>query len=78
MSILKYLIFFVFSFLILSIPISDTPLFFHLHKPLKPYIAVVFNKVQIESRKKVRAGKEMILESLPEKIRPKDLKAGLD
>ncbi|RLA65264.1 MAG: hypothetical protein DRQ88_02985 [Epsilonproteobacteria bacterium] len=59
MTIIKYSLFFVFSFLILSIPISGNPVFYHLHKPLKPYIKVIFNKVEKESKEKIKEGKEL-------------------
>ena len=61
MTILKYSIFFIFSFLILSIPISNNPLFFHLYKPLRPYIEVMFNEAGEKSKEKIKAGREYLL-----------------
>ena len=68
MTIFKYSLFFIFSFLILSIPISREPIFFHLHKPLKPYIKILFNEVGEKSKE----GKDYLLN---DKILKK---AGLD
>lgn len=61
MTVIKYSIFFVFSFLILSIPVSQEPLFIHLYKPLKPYIKVIFNEVEEKSKDKIKEGKEFLI-----------------
>ena len=53
----------MFSFLILSIPVSREPLFIHLYKPLKPYIKVIFNQVDEKSKDKIKEGKEFLLKN---------------
>jgi len=59
MIFLKYFILFTISFLILSIPISRKPLFFHLHKNLNPFTETLFDMVEKESKEKIKKGKEM-------------------
>lgn len=68
MSIIKYSLYFVISFLILSIPISDREVFYHLHRPLRPYIEIIFNKVENKSKEKIEEGKKLGVKYLRDSV----------
>ena len=77
MRYLKYFIFFLIIFLILCIPISDKPLFYHAYKAFEPMTKQLFTFVKTEGEKKLDEGKkvgtEYLRDNIPEKIQKMDI-----
>jgi len=73
MLYLKYFIFFLISFLIFCIPISDRPLFNHAYDTLSPITKKLFAYIKKEGVQKLEEGKKVgakyIIDSVPEKIK---------
>jgi hypothetical protein len=77
MLYLKYFIFFLLSFLVLCIPISDKPLFFHAYDTFSPFTKQLFTFVKKEGEEKLDEGKKVgakyIMDTVPEKIKKMDI-----
>lgn len=73
MLYLKYFVFFVISFLIFCIPISNRPLFNYAYDSLAPITQKLFTFIKNEGSKKLEEGEKVgtkyILDKVPEKIK---------
>ncbi len=77
MRYLKYFIFFLLIFLILCIPISDKPLFYHAYEAFEPLTKQLFTFVKKEGEKKLDEGKkvstEYLMDNVQDKIKKMDI-----
>jgi hypothetical protein len=55
----KFSIYFILSFLILSVPISDRPIFFYLYEKVSPYSQTFFNSLKKEAAEGIKQGKQI-------------------
>ena len=77
MLYLKYFIFFLVSFIVFCIPISDKPLFYYAYNTFAPITKQLFTFVKNEGEQKLdegkKVGKEFIMDTVPEKIKKMDI-----
>ena len=77
-SIFKYLISFAASFIILSIPVQDKPLFDHFSKIFEPYTKSIFSSIKYETKvgfeKSKELGKKYIVDMMEDNVKKRVLK----
>ncbi|MDC1173752.1 hypothetical protein OAT67_00020 [Bacteriovoracaceae bacterium] len=59
MFIIKFFIYFTLSFIILSFPVGNKPIFSHLNKVAKPYTTELFADLSEKAKDNLQAGKEI-------------------
>ena len=66
MYIIKFLLYFSISYILLSIPIKDRPLFLHINKFTAPYTSKLFAYTADGVQKGIKSGKKFFSNSSPD------------
>ena len=67
MFLLKFILYFIVSFVILSFPVSDKTLFAHLNKMTAPVSKTILQKIEIGIKKSSSWSKKIFTNSTPNK-----------